>query len=71
MKIKLEVSGQVLNFEIENSKGKTKQFEDTKYKGIGIENVKKRLDLIYPDLYSMKILDNGKTFKVLLQLQLK
>lgn len=71
VKIKLEVSGKVIRFEIENSKGKQQQIFDSKYKGIGIENVKKRLKLIYPDLHSLKIANNENTFKVLLQVQLK
>lgn len=71
VKIKLEVSGKVLHFEIENSKGKTSELKHTKYKGIGIDNVKKRLELIYPEKYSLNILDKEQTFKVLLKLQLK
>lgn len=71
VKIRLEVSGKVLHFDIENSKGKQQQMLDSKYKGIGIENVKKRLELIYPDLHSLKISDKEETFKVLLQVQLK
>lgn len=69
--IKVEVSGNVLNFEIENSKGLVSEINDTKYKGIGIENVKKRLELIYPGFYQLKIMDGAKVFRVLLQLQLK
>lgn len=71
VKIKIEVSGKVLNFEIENSKGETAKVNDKKYKGIGIENVKKRLELIYPGSYLLKIHDNEKTFRVHLHLQLK
>jgi sensor histidine kinase YesM len=70
VKIKLEVSGNSLSFEIENSKGKSMESEHFENKGIGIENVKKRLDLIYPGAYSLNILNNGKTYKVLLQLQI-
>jgi len=71
VKIKLEISGNELSFEIENSKGKSVESENTKYKGIGIENVKKRLELIYPDSYSLKITENEKTYKVFLNVQLK
>ena len=71
VKIILEVSGSVLNFEIENSIGKSNKIDDTKYKGIGVENVKKRLELIYPNQHSLKIAENQESFKVLLQLQLK
>ena len=71
VEIRIEVSGSILNFEIENSKGKTSEVTDSKYKGIGIENVKKRLELIYPNSHLLKISDNKNTFKVLLQVQLK
>jgi len=71
VKIKLEVAGNDLNFEIENSKGKSVETENTKYKGIGIENVKKRLELIYPDSFSLIITENEKTYKVFLNVQLK
>lgn len=70
VKIKLEVLGNILKFEIENSKGKSLETVDFKYKGIGIENVKKRLDLIYPGLYSLKTEDKNETYKVLLQIQI-
>jgi LytS/YehU family sensor histidine kinase len=63
--------GEILHFEIENSRGKTMEPIHSKYKGIGIENVQKRLELIYPDLHSLKIQNNEHTFKVLLQVQLK
>ena len=69
--IKIEVSGSILNFEIDNSKGKTAATINSKYKGIGIKNVRKRLELIYPNLHSLKISNNENTFKVLLQVQLK
>ncbi len=70
VKIKLEVSGNKLSFEIENSKGKLPDTEQFKNKGIGIENVRKRLDLIYPGACSLDILNNEKTYKVLLQLKI-
>ena len=71
VEIKIEVSGKILIFEIANSKGKTADIINSRYKGIGIENVKKRLELIYPKLHSLKISDNENIFKVLLQVQLK
>jgi sensor histidine kinase YesM len=70
VKIKLEVLGNNINFEIENSKGKPLETDHFTDKGIGIENVKKRLNLIYPDSCSLNIIDAEKTFKVLLQLKI-
>lgn len=71
VKIRIEISGNDLGFDIENSKGKLVETENSKYKGIGIENVKKRLDLIYPRSYSLKITDEGNIYKVVLRLQIK
>lgn len=69
--IKIEIWDTILHFEIENSKGKTSEVNDSKYNGIGIGNVKKRLELIYPNSHLLKISDNKNTFKVLLEVQLK
>lgn len=69
--INIRVQEKSLLFEIENSKGINKEIKEEKYKGIGIENVRKRLNLIYPGKYSLDILEDEKTFKVTLNLQLK
>ena len=71
VKITIKCTGNVLNFEIENNKVISKHIKDIKHSGIGIENVKKRLQLIYPNQHSLKISKNHLTFKVLLQVQLK
>ena len=70
VKIKIEVIENDLIFDIENSIGKTTEIKDSKYKGIGIENVKKRLGLIYPGRHSLKITETENTFKVVLQIKL-
>jgi len=70
VKIKIEVFENSLVFEIENSKGKTSEITDSKYKGIGIENVKKRLGLIYPNQHSLNISETENSFKVILQIKL-
>ncbi len=69
--IKLEITGKVLNFEIENSAGQSVEITESKFKGIGIHNVKKRLELIYPGAHAIKISENNGKYKVLLQLQLR
>lgn len=68
--IKLEVLGNNLSFEIVNSKGKSIETEDFKHKGIGIENVKKRLELIYPGSHSLQITNTEETYKVILQVKI-
>ena len=71
VKILITVMEYDLIFEIENAKGDAPSVADSKYKGVGIENVKKRLELIYPERHKLKVFDNDETFKVLLQLPLK
>lgn len=71
VKISITVMEYDLIFEIENAKGDAPSVADSKYKGVGIENVKKRLELIYPERHKLKVFDNDETFKVLLQLPLK
>lgn len=67
----IDVSGPVLNFKIENNKGNVAPDIDKKYGGIGIENVKKRLQLIYPAQHRLQITNNATIFRVHLQIQLK
>ena len=38
--------------------------------GIGMNNVKRRLELLYPDTHQLKIDDNGSTFKINLKLKI-
>ncbi len=54
-----------LTFEIENS-NHPKVTEEAS--GIGIENTKKRLSLLYKDTYSFDVFENEQTFKVHLNL---
>lgn len=69
--INLKVSDKDLRFDIENSKGQPTDLFATKYKGIGIENVRKRLELIYPDRHQLKISDSENKFKVHLHIEMK
>ena len=70
--INLEISltGNLLNFLLENNKGTVDIIEKTDHKGLGLENVKRRLELIYPGRYDLSIRDKGNSFTVNLQLQL-
>jgi len=57
-------------FEIENSIPKTPINKDT-VGGIGLENVKKRLKLLYPDQHDLTIKQSDTTFFVTLKLRYK
>ena len=69
-KIKIELLGEKFYFQIFNSKGKIKNRMLQKNKGgIGIENVKKRLDLLFPRSYSMQVSDNSDSFEVKVEIK--
>jgi sensor histidine kinase YesM len=66
--IGLDVSAKQLLLCIENSKGKAVAETMAGQTGIGIGNVRKRLELIYPDKFQLKISDKAETFEVHLQI---
>jgi LytS/YehU family sensor histidine kinase len=54
-------------FKIENGKGPKVSFESS---GIGLNNVKRRLELIYGEDHSLQIIDGTETFLVVLKISL-
>ncbi|MHA7057693.1 sensor histidine kinase [Aquimarina sp. M1] len=69
--IKLEFKNQRLYFAIKNSKHQVQKTEfDKKYSGIGLDNVKKRLKLLYPNQHHLDINEDEHTFYVQLTINL-
>jgi len=66
--IDFEAKGEI-EFLVENCKEQKNSSEKTKYSGIGIENAKKRLLMLYPDKHELEINDNEKTFRVRLSIK--
>ncbi len=66
--VKLYSNTEKVYFEIENNKSQTKP-NSNEQRGVGLENIKKRLGLQYPDKHKLKVLDNEKTFKVYLEIE--
>lgn len=71
--IDLTVKKESLTLKVENSKSKNGEHDDQfNYKqGIGLKNVKRRLELLYADSYDLNILDSEESFLVVLKLNLK
>ncbi len=67
--INLETKEQQLCFRVENSMSKNGQNKDT-HSGIGLQNIKRRLKLLYPDRHQLKISQSGEKFLIELKLQL-
>ena len=70
--LKVENDHKKLYFEIENSmpdENKTQKNEIPG--GIGLQNIKKRLKLLYPNKHTLDITENNGTYSVILKLDLK
>jgi len=70
VKINLDIGEKKLALSIENNKGKVDEIEDHRNSGIGLANVKRRLELLYPEKSMLEIDDTGSDFKVKLKLEL-
>jgi LytS/YehU family sensor histidine kinase len=68
--IRLGLKNDQLAFYIANSASNDPGTGLVNYGGIGLKNVKRRLDLIYPDLHKLEIQNTGDRFEVHLQLTL-
>ncbi|OEK04566.1 hypothetical protein BFP71_13960 [Roseivirga misakiensis] len=68
--IDLTVAVGTLTLTVENSKAPVEQADPTNYKsGIGFSNVKRQLDLIYPDQYELAIDETLSSYKVELEIR--
>lgn len=68
---KMNLVGHTLIFNIENSKSPEPKRGNGYEKGIGLNNAKKRLELLYPGKYILKIEDKNDTYCVNLTLELE
>jgi sensor histidine kinase YesM len=66
----LQVKEGSICFRVQNTLGKVDEIAPDKYKGVGLENVRRRLALLYPNKHSLTIQETEKDFMVMLQLNL-
>ncbi|WP_436514917.1 sensor histidine kinase [Ekhidna sp. To15] len=70
--IDLELKEEKLTLKVENSKSKHEERDDQfNYKqGIGLKNVQRRLELLYPEKHSLEMHDSVDSFLIVLTLEL-
>lgn len=68
IKIKLELKDAILNYEISNSIEVSKSVNSTK---IGLKNIKRQLELLYPDKHVLTIYHTDEIYTVLLKINFK
>jgi two-component system, LytTR family, sensor kinase len=66
----MEIRDKNFLFRLENNKGQVDEVEPENYKGLGLENVKRRLALLYPGRHSLTVSEDENIFSILLHLQL-
>lgn len=71
IRINLQLEKGQLHFTVSNSRAEDMFNEVVRYGGIGLKNVQRRLDLIYPGQYDLDIQTNSNSFDVTLQLHLE
>jgi LytS/YehU family sensor histidine kinase len=69
--LELRTWGKLILFSIRNSGNTSGYTGDDKNGGLGLQNVKKRLELLYPGSHELHIEAAEHEFKVMLQLQIK
>jgi hypothetical protein len=69
IRITLSAKGSALFFSVTNNYNRSDMAKD-RNSGIGLLNVRNRLKLLYPDKYTLNIVDNGEIYSVELNLNL-
>jgi two-component system, LytTR family, sensor kinase len=70
IEIGIQVSEARIHFITRNSIGKSSHMDEKKYSGIGLENVRKRLSLLFPHRHRLTINEKDDVFEVDLLLEL-
>jgi two-component system, LytTR family, sensor histidine kinase AlgZ len=66
----IEVNGKTLRYSVENSKGKNALEDNGGRSGIGLNNVRRRLELMYPAKHVMKVDDTPDRYYIKLEITL-
>lgn len=69
--LKININEKDLHFRLENNIGLAEELTATAYKGMGLENVKRRLQLLYPGNYRLQTGKEQNSFVVQLYLQMQ
>lgn len=70
IRISINVSDTEIHFVSENNIGHVDETENSEYNGLGLENVKRRLELLYNENYELKLSETSDTFIVELKILL-
>lgn len=66
----LEIKADELIFKVENNKDDSEKKEGRSSEGVGLKNLRRRLELLYPDQHQLQVIDGIRTFMVVLKINL-
>jgi LytS/YehU family sensor histidine kinase len=66
----INIEKQLFQFSVKNNSGQVDKIETDQFNGIGLQNVQRRLELLYPGKHELKIKESDKTFEVDLKINL-
>ncbi|MCR9285848.1 MAG: sensor histidine kinase [Bacteroidetes bacterium] len=69
VEIKMNLDEDILHFQTQNTVNPNKKMNGN-VGGIGLKNVKRRLELMYPNHYELDIQNDGKIFRTILEIKL-
>ena len=69
IRIDLSIQNNWLTVKIENSRSENAQHESSDKNGIGLENVKKRLEILYPDKHEFKYMSEEHSYLTILKIK--
>jgi LytS/YehU family sensor histidine kinase len=64
IKVQLSFQNGSLAFNVENKIGKLLEDQKDESSGIGLKNVTRRLELLYPDMHQIDVIQDDTIFKV-------
>ncbi len=68
--IEINVEGTMFHFGVQNSYDPNNKKEESNSQGIGLYNVKRRLELLYPEKYQLEIKKDNRVFQINLDIDL-
>jgi sensor histidine kinase YesM len=69
-RVNINVTGDEIQLNVVNNKGKIDKVEKEDFQGIGLQNARRRLELLYPQRHSLSINDLDNSFEVKLNIVL-
>jgi LytS/YehU family sensor histidine kinase len=67
-RVSINVKGEEVQLDVINNKGKIDKVEKGDFQGIGLQNARRRLELLYPQKHTLSINDLEDSFEVNLKI---